>query len=140
MALSERKTKIEQIYKDIWTYWSESKANDLRSMVATDFICHVPDYDFKGIEEYCQLMTWYKGHFTNPEYTLNDLIEGENKVVARHTVYTSYVGGWHDIPPSDKRIKETGINIFYFNDDDLIQEMWCEMSDLSVYHQLKPIK
>jgi hypothetical protein len=93
MALSERKTKIEQIYKDIWTYWSESKANDLRSMVATDFICHVPDYDFKGIEEYCQLMTWYKGHFTNPEYTLNDLIEGENKVVARHTVYTSYVGG-----------------------------------------------
>jgi hypothetical protein len=62
-----------------------------------------------------------------------------DKLVARHAVHATYVGGWHDLPASEKRIKETGINIFRFNDQGFLEELWGEMSDLGVYHQLRPL-
>jgi hypothetical protein len=124
---------------EIWTNWSSENAEKLKGFMSLHFVCHVPDNDFKGFNEYVALMDWFYQKFTNPEYTLFELIEEDNKVVARHEVITSYVGGWHDLPPSDRRIKETGINIFRFNEEGLLEELRGEMSDLGVYHQLRPL-
>lgn len=137
--MSTNKQKVQQIVNEIWTNWSPENAERLKGMMSPQFVCHVPDHDFKGFKEYASLMDWYYSKFTNPEYTIYDYIEENNKVVTRHEVITTYVGGWHNLPPSNKRIRETGINIFRFNDDGLLEELWGEMSDLGVYHQLRPL-
>lgn len=50
-------------------------------------------------------------------------------------VLTKVVGTTFHLPTN---ALETGINIFRFQDCQLA-EMWCQMSDLSVYNQLKPL-
>jgi len=48
--------------------------------MSSDFVCHVPDHVFKGFNEYVSLMDWYFNRFTDPEYTLYELIEEDNKL------------------------------------------------------------
>lgn len=136
--MNSNKEKVKQIYF-IWQNWSEENSSKLKLMMGNEFVSHVPDFDIQGYEQYLGMMNWYTEHFVKPEYQLHDLIEEDDKVVARHTVYCTYKGGWHGIPSTDQRVKGTGINIFRFQDG-LLKEMWCQMSDLSVYNQLKPLK
>jgi len=135
--MSTNKDKVQLIYW-IWQNWSEENVCKLKEIIGDSFVSHVPDFDIQGIDQYLGMMNWYTEHFVNPQYEIHDLLEEDNKVVARHTVYATYKGGWHGIPSSDQRVKETGINIFRFQDG-FLSEMWCQMSDLSVYNQLKPL-
>jgi steroid delta-isomerase-like uncharacterized protein len=135
--VSENKERVKLIYS-WWQSWSEDKAAKMQAIMQDDFISHVPDFEIQGFHQYVGMMNWYSKHFVDAKYELHDLIEEDDKVVARHTVHITYKGGWHDIPSTDQRINETGINIFRFQDGRLA-EMWCQMSDLSVYNQLKPL-
>jgi predicted ester cyclase len=135
--MSENKKMVKLIYS-WWQSWSEDNAAKMHAAMRDDFISHVPDFEIQGFSQYVGMMNWYSKHFVDAKYELHDLIEENDKVVARHTVQITYKGGWHDIPSTDQRIYETGINIFRFQDGRLA-EMWCQMSDLSVYNQLKPL-
>jgi hypothetical protein len=49
-------------------------------------------------------MDWYYSKFTNPEYTIHDLIEEANKVVARHEILTTYISTRLKLAPSAKAV------------------------------------
>lgn len=73
--------------------------------------------------------------FTDAEWTIHDIIEEGDKVVARYSGRTTYKGGLLDIPARDQRVVESGILIFRISNGK-VQELWSEMSDLQVVQQL----
>ncbi len=58
-----------------------------------------------GAEAFKDWLRWYRAAFTDPEWTVHDII------VARYSGKTTYRGGLLDIPPSDQRVTESGILI-----------------------------
>lgn len=73
--------------------------------------------------------------FTDPEWSVHDVISDDDKAVARYSGWTTYRGGLLDIPAADQRVQETGILIFRISNGQ-VQELWSEMSDLQVIMQL----
>ncbi len=58
-----------------------------------------------------------------------------DKAVVRYSGSSKYLGGLLGIPPTDRRVVETGILIFGI-EGGKVKELWSEMSDLQVVMQL----
>ncbi|OEH92339.1 ester cyclase [Bacillus solimangrovi] len=130
-----KRALVNRWFNEVFT---KGDVNSLKEITAPDFVSHVPDHDFKGHDAFIkEFMEWYRKVFIDDEWTIDDYLEIDNKSVVRYTGYMTYKGGWFDIPSTDQRVKETGMMIIRF-ENGLIKEMWCEMSDLNLMHQLRP--
>ncbi len=106
-------------------------------VVAEDFVTHGQGDDpgHRGAEAFKEWLRWYRATFTDPESTVHDVIIAGDKIVARYSGKTTYRGGLLDIPPTDRRVTESGI-LIYRIEDGKVKELWSEMSDLQVMQQL----
>ena len=131
----DKKLIIERWFNEVFTIGDIST---LQEITAHDFVSHVPGHDFNGHDEFINdFMKWFRKTFVDDEWAIDDFLEVDDKAVVRYSGHMTYKGGWLDIPSSNQRVKETGIMIIRF-EDGLIKEMWCQMSDLDVMHQLRP--
>jgi predicted ester cyclase len=121
---------VERWFADIFTRGDDAAIDEL---VREDFIAHGPggSPDSHGRENFRTWLKWYLTSFTEPEWTVHDVIIEGDKAVARHSGWTTYRGGLLDIPSENQRVLETGIMIFRFVDGQ-VQEIWSEMSDLQL--------
>ncbi|WP_349409873.1 nuclear transport factor 2 family protein [Pseudalkalibacillus sp. SCS-8] len=132
----DKKHLIERWFNEVFT---KGDKDALKEITAPDFVSHVPGHDFKGHEEYIRdFMDWYRNVFTDDVWTINDYFENGEKAAVRYTGEMNYQGGWFNVPSQNQRVKETGMMIVRFQEG-LIQEMWCEMSDLHLLDQLQPL-
>jgi steroid delta-isomerase-like uncharacterized protein len=125
---------VERWFDEVFTL------GDLRAveaLLAEDFVARGQgDHPGKcGIGAFKEWLAWYRSSFTDPEWTVHDVIEAGDKVVARYSGRTTYRGGLPGIPSGDQRVLETGILIFRV-EDGRVKELWSEMSDLHVVMQL----
>ena len=106
-------------------------------IAAADFVAHGPgDHPgSQGIEAFKDWLRWYRASFTDPEWTVHDVITAGDKIVARYSGTTTYRGGLLDIPSKDQRVVETGI-LIYRIEGGKVKEIWSEMSDLQMVQQL----
>ena len=65
-----------------------------------------------------------------------DVIAGDDKMVARVTLTGTHRGEFAGIPPTDKRVEVTLIDIMRFDDAGLICEHWGVADMLSLMQQL----
>ena len=133
--MSESTRIVERWYEDIFTRGDLSAVDDI---VAADFVAHGQgDHPgTHGVEAFKDWLRWYRASFTDPEWTVHDIISEGDKIVARYSGWTTYRGGLLDIPSKDhQRVLETGI-LIYRIEDGRIKEIWSEMSDLQVVQQL----
>lgn len=121
-------------FEDIFTRGDLSMVDDI---VAADFVAHGPgDHPGShGAEAFKDWLRWYRTTFTDPEWTVHDVITAGDKIVARYSGTTTYRGGLLDIPSKNQRVVETGI-LIYRIEDGKVKEIWSEMSDLQVVQQL----
>lgn len=129
-----KRSLVERWFAEVFT---QGKVDTVKEITTEDFASHVPGHDFKGPDEFNDFLKWFRQVFVEGEWTINDFLEVSDKATVRYTGYTTYKDGWLDIPSTDQRVKETGIMIIRF-EGDRIQEMWSEMSDLDLMHQLRP--
>jgi steroid delta-isomerase-like uncharacterized protein len=121
-------------FEDIFTRGDLSVVDEV---VAEDFVAHGPgDHPSShGAEAFKDWLRWYRAAFTDPEWTVHDVIVAGDRIVARYSGKTTYRGGLLDIPSSDQRVLESGI-LIYRVEDGKVKEIWPEMSDLQVVQQL----
>ena len=106
-------------------------------VVAEDLVTHGQGDDpgSRGVEAFKDWLRWYRATFTDPAWTVHDVIVAGDKIVARYSGKTTYRGGLLDIPSTNQRVTESGI-LIYRIEDGKVKELWSEMSDLQVMQQL----
>ncbi len=109
-------------------------------IVAPEFVAHAPGEgpEARGRETFKAWLQRYRASFTDPEWTVHEIIAEGDRVVARYSGRTTYRGGLLGIPGGGQRIVETGILIFRLAEGK-IAELWPEMADLQVLMQLGAI-
>ena len=135
MGRSSESTRIvERWFEDLFTRSDLSAVDEL---VAADFVAHGQgDHPgTHGVEAFKDWLRWYRASFTDPEWTVHDIISEGDKIVARYSGWTTYRGGLLDIPSEDQRVLESGI-LIYRIEAGKVKELCSEMSDLQVVQQL----
>lgn len=131
MISNDKKTTAELWFNE---YFTKGKLDVLDKLTTHDFVYHSRNGD-NSREKMKDFMTWYRTVFQDDQWTIDDLIEQENKLVVRYTGWMTYKGGWFNIPSEDQRVKETGIMIFTF-EGEKVKELWCENSDAAILFEL----
>ena len=134
VSTQEGARTVRRWFEDIFTR-GDLKVVD--EVVAEDLVTHGQGGDpgTQGAEAFKDWLRWYRAAFTDPEWTVHDVIVAGDKIVARYSGKTTYRGGLLDIPPSDQRVTESGI-LIYRIEDGKVKELGSEMSDLQVVQQL----
>ena len=106
-------------------------------LVAPDFVAHGQGgmEDSHGRETFREWLKWYLSTFSDREWDVHDVISEGDRAVARYSGWATYKGGLLDIPSTDQRVIETGIQIFHV-EGGVVKEIWSEMSDLQLVMQL----
>ncbi|MEH7511782.1 ester cyclase [Gottfriedia acidiceleris] len=115
-------------------YFTTGNLDVLDELTTDDFVYHSRNV-VNSKEKMKDFMIWYRSVFHDDEWTVDDLIEQEHKLVVRYTGWMTYKGGWFNIPSVNQRVKESGILIFYF-EGPKVKEMWCENSDAAILYEL----
>jgi len=95
--------------------------------------------DLVGIENYKNFVKIYRNAFPDICYTVNDLIAENDKVVERWTAQGTHMGELLGIPPTNKKLKVTGIDIVRIKDGKMV-ERWAEYDLHGMMEQLGVIK
>jgi steroid delta-isomerase-like uncharacterized protein len=86
-------------------------------------------------EEFKQTMAMVLKAFPDYHQIIHDWIAENDKVVTRWSIQGTQQGEYVGIPPTDKQVKGTGIDIFRTVDGKIV-EHWLELDRLSITQQL----
>ena len=119
MVSSEKRMVAERWFAE---YFTKGDLSVLDELTTEDFVYHSRNGE-NTREQMKGFMKWYRQVFHDDEWTLDDVIEHDNKLVVRYTGWMTYKGGWFNIPAEDQRVKETGMIFFTFINGK-VSEMW----------------
>jgi steroid delta-isomerase-like uncharacterized protein len=99
-------------------------ANLGKELISPDAIFHVPGRPepLKGLEGYMTIIGMMRSGFSNIQWTINDLVLGENKVAALFTMTGTHDGTFFGVPPTGKSINVKAINIYHLSDGKIVTE------------------
>lgn len=104
-------------------------------MLAPNFVLHVPLPSAPGIQGMNAVITACREAFEHLNVTVEDMVAEGNKVAARFTAHGIHKGAFMDMPPTNKSINMTGIEIFRI-ENGKIMELWGEANLLGLMQQL----
>ena len=136
MSTEENKELVREFIKEINVGKGES--TKMRALFdkfySRDFVAHstTGDMNMGQYEQYIQGMV---SAFPDYEFTLAELIAGEDKVAIRMSWSGTHKGEIQGIPPTGKRVNVTSIGIWRIADDKFI-ESWSLSDTLGMMQQL----
>ncbi len=133
--MTESHTEI--VHRWFYDLFAQGNIDLVDEIVAPNFVSCDPSghCGVRGPDAFKEWLRWYRATFTDPEWTVHDIIVAGDKIVARYSGNTTYRGGLLDIPSTNQRVTESGI-LIYRVEDGKVKELWSEMSDLQVMQQL----
>ena len=133
MTNSENKAKFLILYEEIL---NKGKLELFDDLCAPNFVKHAipPSPDF-GIEGSKQSVMMLREAFPDIKYTVEDMIEEGDKIVARWTAKGTHKGPFMGIPPTGKRVSFSGIEIIRIKDGKAVEE-WEELDRAGLMQQL----
>ena len=136
MTLEENKAKFRLVYEEILNKGNIALFDEL---CAPNFVKHAlqPGTDY-GIEGSKQSVVMLRTAFPDIIYTVEDLIAEGDKVVARWTAQGTHTGEFMGIPPTNKPVRFSGIEIIRVVDGQAVEE-WEELDRLGLMTQLGAI-
>lgn len=132
MISENKKIVVEKWFQE---YFTKGNVDILDELTAPNFAYHTRKGGKSTTDELKTFMSWYREVFHDDEWTLDDFIEQDSKLVVRYTGWMTYKGGWFNLPSNNQRVKETGMMIFYFKDGK-VTDVWCENSDAAILNEL----
>lgn len=123
MAPSDNVKQMRRLYERAW---NEGDADVVDEVVDDDFVFNRGGVVHEGgADLYKELIDFSRETFPNMEYSLEDVIGGEdgNKVVIRWEMTGTHEGEYKGIPPTGQTVEMEGIEINRFEDGKLV-EMW----------------
>ncbi|PKX91233.1 ester cyclase [Aspergillus novofumigatus IBT 16806] len=95
-----------------------------REVVSESAVFHVPfsDTPLKGLSGYMQILATMRSAFPDIQWTLDDTVIEDDRVVAQFTLRGSHEGQFFGVPASGKKIQAQAMNIYRFTDGMIVEE------------------
>ena len=134
MGVEEYKSLVERFYDEVWNKGNVEVASEV---FAEDYVRHDlrPTQALPGPAGQAKIAADFRAAFPDLRMEL-DLILGDGDLVAaRWTAEGTNTGPWGGRPPTGKRARFSGVNIFRFRDGKVV-ELWNQRDDLGLKQQL----
>jgi steroid delta-isomerase-like uncharacterized protein len=116
--------------------WNEGNVDDVDGLVSDAYVRHDPNFpEVRGPEQEKQFMAMSLSAFPELHFTIEDLVAEGDKVVARFTMSATHRGELWGIPPTDKQLTLTVVEIFR-RAEGRIEEQWVILDALGMMQQL----
>jgi steroid delta-isomerase-like uncharacterized protein len=132
MSTEENKNIVRRFFEVGPSKGDLSEANKLLS---PNFTLHVPLPCSPGVQGINEVIIACRTAFHDLNVTVEDMVAEGDKIAARFTSHGIHKGAFMGLPPTDKPISMTGIEIFRIKDGK-IAEIWGEANLLGLMQQL----
>jgi steroid delta-isomerase-like uncharacterized protein len=115
--------------------YNEGNVKALDDLTSPKFVSHDrgnPSQDREGVR---QIVTSIRAAFPDVKFSADDVFAEGDRVAARFTMRGTHRGEFMGIPPTNKEIIVTGIDIVRF-EDGKAAEHWHEWSGMELLQQL----
>lgn len=134
MGVEENKALVRRFYEEVW---GAGNVLVTAEVFAEDYVRHDlrPGQALPGPAGQAKIAADFRAAFPDLRMEL-DLMLGEGDLVAaRWTTEGTNTGPWASRPPTGRRARFLGVNIFRFRDGKVI-ELWNHRDDLGLMQQL----
>jgi steroid delta-isomerase-like uncharacterized protein len=104
-----------------------------------DFVCYDPNSEsgeVRRADTIKQEIEWFRTAVPDLTYTVEDQVAEDEKVVSRYTAAGTHQGEFFGVPPTDKPIEMSGIQIDRFDERGKMVEEWPEYDLLGAMKQM----
>jgi steroid delta-isomerase-like uncharacterized protein len=117
-------------------YWAEIWTNG-RFDLADQFYAPVYRENLEATTpaEFAAAAAAWRAHFSDFRVDLHELFDAGNRVITRVTYRATHTGDFKALPARGRSIETTGIDIFEFEGDHVVQH-WHETDHLVLFRQL----
>lgn len=110
--------------------------NTVDAVVAPDFFDHTnPPGMQRGVEGHAAILRLFRGAFPDVQWTIDEMLAEEDKVVMRLTWRGTHTGDFFGIPATGKRVEVHGTHIVRIANG-RVAEHWGNDDDLGLMRQL----
>ncbi|MDX1687755.1 MAG: ester cyclase [Candidatus Promineifilaceae bacterium] len=127
----QNKQMVRQAFEAIW---NEGDFSVFDARFSADYVGHTSD-ELEGLEDAKRFVAAMRRAFPDFDYTVEDEIAEEDKVVNRWVVRATHQGEFQGIPATGKQVTITGISIYRVVDGKLV-EGWTNADMLGLLQQL----
>ena len=131
-AAQENKRRIERLYRDCV---NPGRLDLLEEFIDDDFVGSRGE---KGPKEYKQTIAGVRNAFPDAEFTIEDMIAEDDRVVARWRMKGTQLGPFAGFPASGKPVSQTAIVIYQFRGEKIVRA-WLQPDSLGLMQQIGAI-
>ena len=125
----ESKVCIRRLTEEVWNRGNFAVVDEL---VALDYSGHSPTAEeTSGREGYKAFYQALRNSFPDIEFTIEDLIGEDDRVVSRWRARGTHLGEYRGLPPTGKSGTVSGASVFRIADH-LVVECWTNADDLAL--------
>jgi predicted ester cyclase len=119
MSIEEdNKTVVRRFYEEVFNQGQEAVIDEI---VAPDYMDYGHTPPGKGPEGAKQDFRGIAGAFSNPHFTIDDLIATGDQVIARWTGTFTHTGEFAGVAPTGKSLMLTGMSIYRLANGQLLE-------------------
>ncbi|KAF7179908.1 hypothetical protein CNMCM7691_008960 [Aspergillus felis] len=95
-----------------------------QEVVSESAVFHVPfsDTPLKGLAGYMQILGMMRSAYPDIQWTLDDTVIEDDRVVAQFTLRGTHEGEFFGVPASGKKIQARAVNIYRFAAGKIVEE------------------
>ncbi len=132
MSLEDNKAVVRRYLEDGWGKGDLMVLDELIAPVAVH--PYYREYP-AGAEGFKEAIAGPRRTLPDLHITVDDLVAEGDRVVARYIWDGTDLGGWPGMPPTGKRVKTTGVDIYRVIDGKIV-ECWTVLDELALRQQL----
>lgn len=133
MSVEENKAELRRFVEEVW---NKGNLNVIDEHLAPDFVIHKLPFGLPlNAERLKQLVVTVRSAFPDIHFSVDDLVAEGDKVAIRWTGRRTHKGEIMGIPPTNKQVTWTGIEIHRMVRGKTVVQ-WPEVDALSLMQQL----
>jgi len=132
MSAEDNKATARRWYEEVF---NTGNLDLIHELFAPNFVDHDPVNPLPGLEGVRQVVGMYRGAFPDLHIRVEDWVAEGEKVVTRFRAQGTHKGPLMGIPPTEKQVTVTGIDMLGF-EHGKISEHWGNRDDLGMLQQL----
>jgi len=134
MKTESRKSLVQRFNDEVW---GKGNLDVVYEVFAPDYVRHDlrPGNPPPGPDGQRKIASDFRAAFPELKTAIVFMVVEGEFVVSRWTAEGTHTGDWNNIPPTGKRIRFCGVNIYRIRNGKVI-ELWNHRDDLGVMQQL----